>query len=153
MRIDYHQYPAVQQAMSGMRLRAEDLGLEPALYELVKVRASQINGCAHCLEMHTKDAVALGESHDRLHLVATWEEAPRFTERERAALLWTEELTRLANTGARDEAYDTVRAVFSEEEIVGLTIAIVAINSWNRFAVGFRAEVGNYVSRHAAALA
>jgi len=150
MRIDYHQHAIVQQAMSGMRLSAEDLGLEPALYELVKVRASQLNGCAHCLEMHTKDAVVLGESHDRLHLVAAWEEAPVFTERERASLLWTEELTRLADTDARDEVYERVRAVFSEEELVGLTVAIVAINSWNRFAVGFRADVGSYVSRHAA---
>jgi len=148
MRIDYHRHALVQQAMSGMRLRADDLGLEPALYELVKVRASQINGCAHCLEMHTKDAVALGESQDRLHLVSVWQEAPCFSERERAALEWTEELTRLADTGARDEVYERARAVFGEDELVGLTVAIVAINSWNRFAVGFRSEVGNYVSKY-----
>lgn len=150
MRTDYQQSVAVQQAMSGMRLSAEDLGLEPALYELVEVRASQLNGCAHCLEIHTKDAVALAESHDRLHFVAAWKEAPVFTERERAALMWTEELTRLPDTGARDEIYERVRAVFSEEELVRLTVAIVAINSWNRLAVGFRANVGSYVSRHAA---
>ena len=150
MRIDYHQHAIVQQAMSGMRLGAEDLGLEPDLFELVKVRASQLNGCAHCLEMHTKDAAALGESHDRLHLVVAWKEAAVFTERERAALLWTEELTLLADTGARDEVYEHVRTIFSEEELVGLTVAIVAINSSNRFAVGFRADAGNYVSRHAA---
>jgi alkylhydroperoxidase family enzyme len=101
----------------------------------------------HCIEMHTKDARARGESDDRLHLVAAWGEAPVFTERERAALSWCEELTLLSETGASDAAYTEVAAVFPEEELVALTLAIVAINGWNRFAVGFRSPVGNYTSR------
>ncbi len=146
MRIDYHRHEKVQLAMQGMKVHPDDLGLEPLLLELVKIRASQVNGCAHCLEMHTKDAHALGESEDRLNLIAAWREAPCFTDREKAALLWTEELTKLSDTGAPDTSYEKVLKVFSEDEIVGLTIAIVAINSWNRFAVGFRADVGSYVS-------
>ena len=148
MRIDYGANGAVSKAMSGMLLGAGALGLDPLLVELVKVRASQLNHCAYCLDMHTKDAVALGESDDRLHLVVAWRETPSFNERERAALAWTEELTLIADTGASDEVYESVRAVFSEEEMINLTIAIVAINSWNRFAVGFRSEPGHYSSRY-----
>jgi AhpD family alkylhydroperoxidase len=117
------------------------------LLELVKIRASQLNGCAHCLEMHTKDARALGESDDRMHLVVAWREAPCFSDRERAALEWCESLTLLRQTGAPDDVYRAVDAVFDPEEIVALTLAIVAINGWNRFAVGLRAEVGGYTSR------
>ena len=146
MRIDYRRHEKVQRAMQGMKVHPDDLGLEPLLLELVKIRASQVNGCAHCLEMHTKDAHALGESEDRLNLIAAWREAPCFTDREKAALLWTEELTKLPDTGAPDTSYEKVLKVFSEDEIVGLTIAIVAINSWNRFAVGFRSDFGSYVS-------
>jgi len=122
-------------------------GLDAALLELVRVRASQLNGCAHCLEMHTKDALASGESDDRLHLVVAWREAPVFSERERAALLWCEELTLLAERDVSDEIYLTVQSAFSEDELCALTLAIVAINGWNRFAVAFRAPVGGYVPR------
>jgi AhpD family alkylhydroperoxidase len=146
MRIDYHAQPAIFRAMLGLERAVRDGPVEDSLVELVKVRASQLNGCAHCLEMHTKDARAHGESDDRLHLVAAWQEAGKtFTDRERAALTWCEELTLLATTGASDAVYERVAAQFSDEELVALTLAIVAINGWNRFAVGFRAPVGNYV--------
>jgi AhpD family alkylhydroperoxidase len=149
MRIDYRSHDVVQQAMSGMGLSAATLGLDPLLVELVKIRASQINGCAFCLDMHTKDAIAMGETAERLNLVVAWREAHCFSDTERAALRWTEELTRLPETGASDAAFDQVCAVFGEKEVVALTAAIVAINAWNRFAVGFRSEPGHYVSRYA----
>ena len=133
-------------------LRLEDAvhesTLEPELLELVKMRASQLNGCAYCLDMHSKDARARGENEQRLHVLAAWREAPFYSERERAALAWCEALTLLPQTGAPDEVYVQVREQFEEEEIVALTLAIVAINGWNRLAVGFRTEVGGYVSPH-----
>ena len=145
MRVDYqHTFPAALQAMLGLEKAVHRSALEPLLLELVKIRASQLNGCAHCLEMHTKDARALGEIDDRMHLVAAWEEAPCFTDRERAALTWCETLTLLPGSGAPDEVFDEVAKVFTEEEIVALTLAIVAINGWTRFAVGLRADVGHY---------
>ena len=147
MRIDYHEHPEIVRAMRGLSEAVNVGGLETSLLELVRVRASQLNGCAHCLEMHTKDALASGESDDRLHLVVAWREAPVFSERERAALLWCEELTLLAERDVSDEIYLTVQSVFSEDELCALTLAIVAINGWNRFAVAFRAPVGDYVPR------
>jgi AhpD family alkylhydroperoxidase len=121
-------------------------GLEPRLRELVKLRASQINGCAYCVDMHTKDARAMGEDEQRLHLVAVWPEAPSFSSRERAALAWTEALTLLSETGAPDDVYDAMASEFDPAEQVALTLAIVAINGWNCLAVGFRQPVGAYVS-------
>jgi AhpD family alkylhydroperoxidase len=121
-------------------------GLDQKLRELIKLRASQINGCAYCVDMHTKDAQALGEDAQRLHLVAVWREAPVFSDRERAALAWTEALTLLSVTGAPDDIYADVAREFGPEEQVALTLAIVAINGWNRLAVGFRQPVGGYVS-------
>ena len=155
MRIDYHHVqPAAVQAMLGLERAVRDGPLEASLVELVKVRASQLNGCAHCLEMHTKDARARGESDDRLHLVAAWQEAEgTFTSRERAALAWCEELTLVAATGASNTVYEQAAAELSDEELVALTLAIVAINGWNRFAVGFRAPVGGYTPRGSAASA
>ena len=148
MRVDYMtEFPAARHAMLGLEKAVLSSPLEPLLLELVKIRASQLNGCAHCLEMHTKDAGALGESDDRMHLVAAWREAPCFTDRERAALEWCESLTLLPQTGAPDDAYASVAAVFASEEIVALTLAVVAINGWNRLAVGLRAPVGNYTPR------
>ena len=149
MRIDYHDHPEITRPMRALTESVNSGPLEPALLELVKVRASQLNGCAHCLEMHTKDAVAQGESHDRLHLVSVWREAPCFGEREQAALEWCEELTLLPSTGASDAVYRRVATAFTEEERVALTLAIVAINGWNRLAVGFRSPVGTYTSRFA----
>jgi AhpD family alkylhydroperoxidase len=127
--------------------QVEASGLEHPLLELVKMRASQINGCAHCLDMHSKDARAIGESEQRLHLVAAWREAHCYDARERAALAWCESLTRVAETGAPESDYAPLTEVFSDEEIAALTYAIVAINGWNRLAVGLRAPVGGYVSR------
>jgi len=118
--------------------------LEPSLLELIKVRASQINGCAYCVDMHTKDARAAGETEQRLYAVAVWEEAPFFTERERAALAWTEALTVVSQGHAPDGVYKIAREHFNEKELVDLTMAIVAINGWNRLAVGFRAVAGSY---------
>jgi len=114
-------------------------GLEPGLIELIKTRASQINGCAYCLHMHTRDARARGESEERLYLLDTWRESPLYTDRERAALAWTEALTLLPETRAPDDVYGALKAQFSEEEQVTLTLLIVAINGWNRIQVGFRA--------------
>ncbi len=145
MRIDYQAHPEIMRAMIGLGAAVRNGPLEPAIVDLVEVRASQLNGCAHCVEMHTKDARARGESDDRLHLVAVWKEAPVFNERERAALAWCEELTLLADREVGDEIFDSVSAVFSEAELCSLTLAVVAINGWNRFAIAFRAPVGDYV--------
>lgn len=148
MRIDYPKVmPAAFQAMIGLQRAAEAGGLEPKLAELVKIRASQINGCTYCLDMHTKDARAIGEDEQRLHLVAAWREAPCYTERERSALAWCESLTLLPQTGAPDDVYEELGKHFSAEEIVTLTLQVVAINSWNRLQVGFKRPTGDYVSR------
>lgn len=116
-----------------------DCGLDHALLELVKIRASQINGCGYCLEMHTREARAAGESEVRLHLLAAWRESPLYTERERAALAWTEAITLIAKAGAPEEVYQAARAHFSEAELVRLTLAIGVINTWNRLAIAFHA--------------
>src|SRR5665811_1270753 len=149
-RLDYRtELPDAIQAMSGLEKVVESSTLEPLRVELVKQRASQINGCAYCLDMHTKDAVAIGEDEQRLHLLAVWREAPFFAPRERAALAWTEALTLLPDTGAPDYVYVAMTREFDPAEQVALTLAIVAINGWNRLAVGFRRPVGLYVSsRH-----
>ena len=147
VRLDYRtELPDAIEAMSGLEKVVESSTLEPLLLELVKQRASQINGCAYCLDMHTKDARAIGEDEQRLHLLAVWREAPFYTPRERAALAWTEALTLLPETGAPDDVYATMAAEFDPPEQVALTLAIVAINGWNRLAVGFRRPVGSYVS-------
>ena len=148
MRLDYASVlPAAPQALLGVEKVIASSSLEPTLLELVKVRASQINGCAFCLDMHTKDARAIGEDEQRLHLVAVWREASCFSERERAALAWSEAVTLLPESGAPDDVYDALRPVFAEEEIVALTLAISLINVWNRLSVGFRRPAGDYVSR------
>jgi AhpD family alkylhydroperoxidase len=131
--------PGVFNAMRDLSNRATNCGLEHSLQELVKTRASQINGCAFCLHMHTRDARAAGETEERLHLLSAWRESPLYTERERAALAWTEALTLIADRGAPDAVYNDLKACFTEEEIVELTLLINTINSWNRFAIGFRA--------------
>ncbi len=123
-------------------------GLESALLELVKLRASQLNGCAYCIDMHTKDARSHGESEQRLYGVSAWREAPFYTARERAALAWTEAVTLVSQSQVPDEVYAAVREHFSEKETVDLTLAIAAINSWNRLAISFRAEAGSYQPHH-----
>ncbi|HEX8641759.1 MAG TPA: carboxymuconolactone decarboxylase family protein [Allosphingosinicella sp.] len=134
-------YAVAQDAMKPMmalEMSVRESGLEHSLIELVKIRASQINRCAFCLHMHTADARRAGESEERLYLLGAWRESPLYTARERAALAWTEALTELARTGAPDEAWGGLDGHFTEEEKVRLTMLIVAINGWNRIAVGFR---------------
>ena len=130
--------PAVLKPLLDLEAALKKSGLEHSLVELVKTRASQINGCAYCLHMHTQDARQNGESEIRLHLLAAWRESTLYSERERAALAWTEALTRVADTQAPDADYDGLAAHFSDEEKVKLTVLIMAINAWNRLAVGFR---------------
>lgn len=136
--------PAVMKAMFGLQAAVEQSGLEHSLLHLVEVRASQINRCGYCLDMHTKEALALGESEQRLFLLDAWRETPLYSERERAALLWCEALTLIADRGAPDEVYEAVRNEFSEEDLIALSLAIVTINSWNRLMIGFQADVGRY---------
>ncbi|CAN5282366.1 carboxymuconolactone decarboxylase family protein [soil metagenome] len=142
MRVDYQaQFPEGVEALAMLEAALHTSPLEPALLELVRIRASQINGCAYCLAMHTRDARARGEHQVRLDTVAAWRETPFFTERERAALAWCESLTDLAHAGAPDGVFANVEAVFSAREAAALTFAVVAINSWNRLAVGLGADV------------
>src|SRR6476620_7709483 len=142
MRINYaKEFPRGFEAMLGLEQAVRGSDLDPVLLELVKLRASQINKCAYCLDMHSKDARARGESEQRLHLLAAWREAPVYSPRERAALAWCETLTTLPATGAPDEAYAHLQEHFSTEEIAALTFQIVAINGWNRLAVGLRTPV------------
>ena len=138
-RLDFHKAsPEAYQAMLAVSKFTNECGLEHSLLELVKTRASQINGCAFCLQMHTRDARRLGETEERLHLLPAWRETPVYTARERAALAWTEALTLVTQGHAPDAAYAEVRAQFSDREIANLTLAIGVINSWNRIAVGLR---------------
>jgi AhpD family alkylhydroperoxidase len=130
--------PGLYKAMSTLQAYVDSCGLEPTLLDLVKIRASQINGCAFCLAMHTKDARRRGESDERMHLLNAWHEAPVFSARERAALAWTEALTLISERHVTDQIYDEARRQFSEKELVDLTAAVVAINGWNRGAIAFR---------------
>jgi AhpD family alkylhydroperoxidase len=136
--------PKAMQALLGLQTHVNACGLEHGLLELVKYRASQLNGCAWCMDMHTKDARAAGETEQRLYLLSAWRECPFYTERERAALAWTEAVTRLADSGVSDEAFAAVRTQFNEQELVELTMAIIAINGWNRINVAFRTVPGTY---------
>jgi AhpD family alkylhydroperoxidase len=124
-------------------------GLEPSLVELVKLRASQINGCAYCIDMHTKDARAMGESEQRLYELSVWRETPFYTAREQAALAWCEAVTLVADGHVPDAVFEQARQQFSEKELVDLTMAVIAINGWNRLAVAFRAVPGTYQPPHA----
>ena len=134
----YRAAPALMQAMTTLETVVSGAGLESTLIDLVKVRASQINGCAFCLHMHTRDARAHGETEERLYLLDAWHESPLYTERERAALAWTDALTLVAQTHAPDDAFAEVRGQFDDAELVALTLAITTINAWNRIAIGFR---------------
>lgn len=138
-RIDFYTAsPDAFKAMMALETAVSKLPLEKSLIELVKLRASQINGCAFCIDMHTADAMKDGETPRRLFAVTAWREAPFFTNRERAALAWTESMTQVSLTHAPDEDYALLSAEFSPKEMVDLTVAISTINSWNRLAVGFR---------------
>src|SRR5579864_6850281 len=145
-RIDYHKLATsgAARAMYALGEFVQNCGLEHKLLELVKMRASQINGCAFCLDMHSKDARAQGETEQRLYALNAWRETPFYSDRQRAALAWTEALTLVSETPAPDDVYEEARRHFREAELVALTMAIVAINSWNRLAIGFRAVPGTY---------
>jgi AhpD family alkylhydroperoxidase len=132
------------QAMFNLTQAVAHSGLELSLIHLVEVRASQINGCAYCIDMHTKDARAQGETEQRLYALTAWQETPFYSERERAALEWTEALTRVGETHVPDDIFERARHHFDESELVALTFAVVVINSWNRLAVSFRVPVGTY---------
>ena len=136
--------PKAYHAMLGLEKYVAGCGLERPLLELVKLRASQMNGCAFSIDMHTKDARAAGETEQRLYGVTAWRETPFYTDRERGALAWTEAVTAIGESRAPDELYEHVRQHFSEEELVNLTLAIVAINGWNRLAIAFRSVPGEY---------
>jgi AhpD family alkylhydroperoxidase len=138
-RIDF--YTASKEAVSALialEKAGSGLGIDPRLLDLIKLRASQINGCAFCMDLHTSDARKAGESERRLATVSAWRDTPFFTERERAALAWTESLTNIAQTHAPDADYEALAAQFDAREMANLTLAIVTINAWNRFAIGFR---------------
>ena len=136
--------PGVYQAMAGLEKYLHESGLEESLLHIIKLRASQMNGCAYCIDMHWKDAKAVGEPDQKLYELNAWEESPFYTERERAALAWTEAVTRVAESRVPDEVYDDVRQHFSEKELADLTLAVAAINAWNRLAISARAEPGKY---------
>ena len=146
-RIDLmHINPGIMQAMFALEREVRKAGFDKLLLHLVKMRASQINGCAYCLDMHSKDARADGESEQRLYGLSAWRETPYYSERERAALDWTEVLTLVAEQGVPDDAYERARAQFSEDELVHLTLAIVAINGWNRLNIAAQTVPGGYVA-------
>ena len=136
--------PDAMKAMMGLETFLARSSIDHSLLVLVKMRASQINGCAYCLDMHSKDARAEGETEQRLYLLDAWRETDFYTPKERAALAWTEALTLIAETHAPDDVYEEVRAQFSDREIADLSLAIAAINGWNRLSIAFRTKVGTY---------
>ncbi|MFL5327328.1 MAG: carboxymuconolactone decarboxylase family protein [Gemmataceae bacterium] len=136
--------PGSFKAMSSLETYLRESGFDKTLLHMVKLRASQINGCAYCIDMHWKDARAAGESEPRLYGLNAWREASYYIDRERAALAWTEALTNITDGHAPDAIYDKVRGHFSEKELADLTWAIAAINAWNRVAIAFRSEAGSY---------
>lgn len=146
----YTQAPKLMQAMMGLERAVSQSGLEHGLIELVKTRASQINGCAFCIAMHTHDALKAGEDPARLFLLDAWREAPHYTPRERAALAWTEALTLVAQTHAPEADYEGLHPHFTEPEIVSLSVLIGTINAWNRLAIGFRSIPGQVPAEAAA---
>jgi AhpD family alkylhydroperoxidase len=144
-RIPYNKYsPEALRAMYALEKHLKTCGLEEKLLHLVKLRASQMNGCAYCIDMHSKDARAAGDTEMRLYALNAWRETPFFTSRERAALAWTEALTFISQNHAPDELYDATRKEFTETELVDLTYAVATINSWNRLAIAMRAVPGQY---------
>jgi AhpD family alkylhydroperoxidase len=144
-RFDYRKYaPEALKAMMELEKYIAGSGLEPNLVHLLKMRASQINGCAYCIDMHSIDARALGETEQRLYALDAWRETPFFTDRERAALEWTEALTLVSETHVPDEVYERAKRYFNEKEIVDLTVVVSTINMWNRIAISTRAVPGHY---------
>jgi AhpD family alkylhydroperoxidase len=147
-RIDYAQVaPGARRAQVGLETYIRGCGLESSLIHLMKLRASYLNGCAYCVDMHTKDARQEHESEQRLYAVPVWRETPFFTPRERAALAWTDAVTEVGATHVPDDVFDEVRRHFTDAEIVDLTMVVITINGWNRIAIAFRVPVGSYVPR------
>jgi AhpD family alkylhydroperoxidase len=138
--------PGIMHSMLGLERQVHQAGFDEKLVDLVRMRASQINGCAYCLDMHSKDARANGETEQRLYGLNAWRDAPYYTDRERAALEWTEAVTLVAEKGVPDDLFERVRAQFSEDEIAHLTLAVVAINGWNRLNIAARTVAGGYVA-------
>jgi len=136
--------PEAERAISALDAYVARSALEPALLELVRLRASQINGCAYCVDMHSKDARARGETEQRLYGLSVWRETPYSTNRERAALAWTEAVTLVHDGHVPDDVYSEARAEFGEEELIALTVAVIAINAWNRLAISVRTVPGTY---------
>jgi AhpD family alkylhydroperoxidase len=151
-RIDYSKYALdAQKALFAMEKYIATCGLDHKLIHLIKMRASQINGCAFCIDMHSKDARAMGETEQRLYELNAWRETPFYTDSERAALEWTESLTLVSETHVPDEVYENVRKHFSEKETVDLSLIVGMINLWNRLAISMRAVPGEYKAKHATA--
>jgi AhpD family alkylhydroperoxidase len=136
--------PGLYEAMRGLERYLHTCGLEESLIHFVKLRASQINGCAYCIDMHWKDLRAIGENEQRLYSLDAWDECPFYTDRERAALLWTEEVTRVADGHVPDEVFDRVRPHFSDKELADLTLVVATINAWNRLSISMRTVPGTY---------
>lgn len=144
-RFDFsNNHPGIQAQHQLEQYLSEQSSLESSLLELVKMRASQINGCAFCLDMHSKDARAAGETEQRLYMLNAWREAPCYSERERAALAWTDSVTRVADTSVPDAVYQQVSQQFNDDEMLDLTLAVNSINSWNRLAISSAKEAGTY---------
>ncbi len=153
-RIDVTKYLSSGFGRAMLNLSAEvEATLDRPLFELIKIRASQINGCAFCLDMHTKDARRAGETEQRIYALSAWRETPFFSDRERAALEWTEHVTRVADAHVPDEVYQRVSAQFGEAELVALTMGVIVINGWNRLSISFRPPVGSYQPEASAAVA
>ena len=153
-RLDYRKFAKEPlKALLDLEAYLAQCGLDPKLLHMIKLRASQINGCAYCIDMHWKDARAAGETEQRLYGLDAWRESPYYTEKERAALEWTEALTLISETHAPDDVYERVRAQYSEKELVDLTLIVGMINMWNRIAIPFRAVPGLYQSKETAAAA
>ena len=134
----YRAAPEAMKALAAVQDYIQQSGLEPSLIDLVRTRASQIDRCAYCIHLHTRDARARGESEERLYLLNAWRDSPLYTERERAALAWTEAVTLVAETHVPDQVFDEVRQHFAEDELVKLTLVVAMINAWNRIAISFR---------------
>ncbi len=148
-RMNYLNAPKdVTKAMTDLQAHVNNSGLEPSLLNLVYLLVSRINGCAYCIDMHSKDLRALGETELRIDLVSVWAESPGYSERERAAFAWAESVTKVSETHVPDDVFALARQHFSEEQLAKLTLAVVTINAWNRFAISFRLEPGHYKPAH-----
>jgi AhpD family alkylhydroperoxidase len=151
-RIDYSKHAQeAQRELLALEKYVFNSGLDHKLLHLIKLRASQINGCAYCIDMHSKDARALGETEQRLYALDAWRETPFYSDQERAALEWTEAITKVAETHVPDEIYEKVHKHFTEKQIVDLTLVVGMINLWNRLAISLRAVPGTYKAKHVAA--